>query len=501
MSSLLPLSVLTAGLLVACLALLRMRGAASRRRFSLLPVVAGALVLGALVPGQASAARSISTGVADSAFMDPRTSLRNEWLNHAEEDNVSLLRIGLNWSFIAGTPKPANPANPADPGYSWASIDRIVREASARGFEVMFLMNTAPRWAEGPNRPSGEQAGSWKPDPAEFGRFGQAVATRYSGSYPDPEGGVLPRVRYYETFNEPNLDFWISPQYQGGKNIGPELYRDLSNAFAQSVKSVHTDNKIVGPALAPFGGITEERRTRTRPLKFMRSLFCLKGRKKLKPKRCPGGDKYIVDIVSHHPITVTGPPSQKAFHPDDATSGDMGKIKRIVRAAKRGNTIVTSGGRIPIWASEYWFRSNPPVADGVPLKKQARWIQQSLYVWWRKGVTMAIYNAMRDKPSFDPAAAFGLYFRDGEAKPAAKAFAFPFVADRRSKRKVVLWGKAPATGKLKVQRQRGKRWRTIERFNATEGKVFTKKVKIRGKAKLRAGVAGERSLTWGLGRG
>ena len=146
----------------------------------------------------------------------------------------------------------------------------------------------------------------------------------------------MPRVSYYETFNEPNLDFWISPQYSGGKNTGPELYRKLSNAFAQSVKSVHVDNQIVGPALAPFGGITGEKRTRTRPLKFMRDLFCLKGRRKLKPKRCPSGDRYIVDIVSHHPISVTGPPTQKAFHPDDATSGDMGKVKRIVRAAERG---------------------------------------------------------------------------------------------------------------------------------------------------------------------
>jgi hypothetical protein len=114
---------------------------------------------------------------------------------------------------------------------------------------------------------------------------------------------------------------------------------------------------------------------------------------------------------------------------------------------------------------------------------------------------MAIYNLIRDRPSFDPSAAFGLYFRDGEAKPAAKAFAFPFVADRKSKRKVVLWGRSPATGKLKVQRQRGNRWKTIARFNANAGKVFTKKVKIRGKAKLRAGVAGQRSLTWGLGKG
>jgi hypothetical protein len=501
MNSLVIVSVLVIGLLAA-VSLVRLggHGSSSRRSAGLLSVFAGALALAALVPGQASAARTISTGVADGAFMDSRTSLRNEWLNKAEDENVSLLRIGVNWSFVAGTPRPADPTNPNDPGYNWTAVDRIVREASARGFQVMFLMNTAPRWAEGPNRPSGEQAGSWKPDAGEFGKFGLALAKRYSGSWPDPQGGVLPRVSYYETFNEPNLDFWISPQYSGGKNTGPEIYRKLSNAFAESVKSVHVDNKIVGPSLAPFGGITGEKRTRTRPLKFMRDLFCLKGRKALKPQRCPGGDKYIVDIVSHHPISVTGPPTEKAFHPDDATSGDMGKVKRIVNAAKRGNTIITSG-RVPLWASEYWYRSNPPVADGVSLKKQARWIEQSLYVWWRKGVSMAIYNAMRDRPSFDPAAAFGLYFRDGKAKPAAKAFAFPFVADRRSKRKVVLWGKSPATGKLKVQRQRGKHWKTIARFDATAGKVFNKKVKIRGKAKLRAGVGGQRSLTWGLGKG
>ena len=500
MNSLLIVSSVVIGLLVAArLALTGSRTGSSTRRVRPAAMIAGVLVLAAVLPAQASAARNISTGIADSAFMDSRTSLRTEWLNKAEEDNVSLLRIGVNWSFVAST-KPDNPTNPADSAYNWVAIDRIVREASARGFQVMFLMNTAPRWAEGPNRPSGEQAGSWKPDANAYGRFGQALATRYSGSYPDPQGGTLPRVSYYETWNEPNLDFWISPQYSGGKNLGPELYRDLSNAFAQSVKSVHVDNQIVGPALAPFGGITGEKKTRTRPLKFMRDLFCLKGRKTLKPRKCPGGDRYIVDIVSHHPISVTGPPTQKAFHPDDATSGDMGKVKRIVRAAERGNTIVTSG-RVPLWASEYWYRTNPPVNDGVSLKKQARWVQQSLYVWWRQGVSMAIYNAMRDKPSFDPASAFGLYFRDGEAKPGAKAFAFPFVGDRRSGSKVVLWGKSPATGKMKFQRKRGNNWRTIARFDATDGKVFAKTVKIRGKAKLRASVAGERSLKWGIGKG
>jgi len=496
MSSLVFVSVLALGLLAA---ILRARSGAGRRGFPMIPAALGALALVALVPSQASAARTISTGIADGVFTDSRSSVRNEWFNKAQDENISLLRVGVNWSDIAGSPEPANPANPADPAYDWSTLDRVVREAGSRGISVMFLTNTAPRWAEGPNRPPGEQAGSWKPDPGKFAKFGLALATRYSGTYPDPQGGVLPRVSYYETWNEGNLDFWLSPQFSGGKNTGPELFRDLSNAFAESVKSVHVDNMIVAPALAPFGGITGEKRTRTRPLAFMRDLFCLKGRRKLKPHRCPGGDKLIVDIVSHHPITITGPPTQKAFHPDDATSGDMGKVRRVVRAAEKGNTIISSG-KVPLWVSEYWYRSKPPVSDGVPLQKHARWIEQSLYVWWKKGVSMAIYNLIRDRPSFDPESAFGLYFRDGTAKPAAKAFAFPFVANRRSKRKVVLWGKAPATGKLKVQRQRGKHWRTIARFDAVDGKVFTKKVNLRGKAKLRATVAGEQSLPWKLRR-
>jgi hypothetical protein len=485
MHSLVLLSVLIVGLLAAA----RFARGPRRRRVPLLSVLAGLVALAAIVPAQASAARTISTGIADGVFMDSRSSVRNQWFTRAQEENVSLLRVGVNWSFVASK-EPANPTSPNDPAYNWTALDRVVEEATARGFQVMLLMNTAPRWAQAKGAPPGTQAGSWKPNAAAFGAFGKALATRYNGS-------TEPAVRYYETWNEPNLDFWISPQYSGGKNTGPEIYRELSNAFARGVKSVTPDNLIVGPALAPFGGITGERRTRTRPLKFMRDLFCLKGRKKLKKKRCPGGEKYIVDIVSHHPITITGPPSQKAFHPDDATSGDMGKVKRIVRAASRQNSIESSG-RVPIWVSEYWYRSKPPVNAGVPLKKHARWIEQSLYIWWKKGVSMAIYNLIRDRPSFDPESAFGLYFRDGEAKPAAKAFAFPFVADRKSKRKVVLWGKSTATGKLTVQRKRGKRWKTIARFNATDGKVFTKKVNLRGKAKLRASIAGDNSLTWGI---
>ena len=454
-----------------------------------------ALALSAAAPGSASAAGNIKTGIADGTFFDVRSSVRNQWFDRASAENIQLVRLGVNWSFIGGT-RPGDPTNPADPAYRWTSLDRAVRGADARGLDVMFMLNTAPKWAEGANRPSGAQQGSWKPDPVAFGKFGRALATRYSGNFPDPDApGNLPRARYYEAWNEPNLDFWLAPQYEGGKNTGPQLYRAMHNSFADGVKAVHGDNEVVGPALAPFGGITEQKKTRTRPLRFMRDLFCLKGRSKLKPKPCPSGGRLQLDIVSHHPISVTGPPTQKSVHPDDATAGDMGKVKKTLRAAERGGTLLPAGRR-PLWVTEYFYRSNPPAQGGVPLGKQARWVQQSLYVFWKSGVKLAIYNLIRDRPIFDPENAFGLYFRDGEAKPAAAAFAFPFVSQRKSKRKLLVWGKAPASGKLNVQRKKGKSWKTVKRLNVTEGKVFKKKLRLRGKQKLRARVGDERSLVW-----
>ncbi len=468
--------------------------ARNRRPGRSAPILIVGLAVLAVAPASASAS-TINTGLAEGSLIDSRPGVRNLWFDRVEEAQAGLVRVNVNWRATAGSSPPASPTDPGDPSYKWTVLDRVVRDAGARGLNVMFLLSTAPKWAEGANRPAGEQPGSWKPDPVAFGKFGQALATRYSGSYPDPLGGTLPRVGYYEAFNEPNLDFWLSPQFSGGKNTGPELYRGLHNALAESVKAVNVDNKIVGPALAPFGGITAEKKTRTRPLKFMRDLFCLKGRK-LKPVACPNGERVIIDIVSHHPISVTGPPTQKAINPDDATAGDMDKVKKVVRAAEKGGTLLPAGIRRPIWVSEFWFRSDPPSKDGVPLARHARWIEQSLYIFWKQGVKTAIYNLLRDRPSFDPDSAFGLYFRNGEAKPAATAFRFPFVADRKARKKLTVWGKSPATGKLKVQRKRGKNWKTVKRISAQEGNVFQGTVRLRGKQKLRASVNGERSLVW-----
>jgi len=87
----------------------------------------------------------------------------------------------------------------------------------------------------------------------------------------------------------------------------------------------------------------------------------------------------------------------------------------------------------------------------------------------------------------------GVFFVDGSEKPAATAIRFPFVGERRSPRKVRVWGVAPQSGTLKVATG-GHR---VARFEVEQGAVFERLVSLkeRGRAQvLRASVNGQKSL-------
>ncbi len=90
----------------------------------------------------------------------------------------------------------------------------------------------------------------------------------------------------------------------------------------------------------------------------------------------------------------------------------------------------------------------------------------------------------------------GIFFANGQPKPAFTAFRFPFVADRSGKRPLRAWGKAPAGGKLVIQRKRGGRWVAVKKLRVGAGAVFVTKLPLRGRQRLRATVAGNPSLVW-----
>jgi hypothetical protein len=461
-----------------------------------------AYLLVAAVPGDAEG-RGLATGFrAEREYYTSDDLLRNRWFDATVEANADLVRIGVPWNDVAGAQPPADPRNPADPTYDFAALDLAVRAAQQRGLDVMFSVARAPLWAEGPNRPPEVPQGNWNPDPTAYGDFAQALATRYSGTFPDPSGsGPLPRVSHFEAWGEPNLTGFLAPQWDGSTPTSPTLFRQLLNSFYAGVKSVHGDNLVIAPALAPYGDPPGG--SRMRPLKFLRELFCLKGRKEPKPKKgCSEEDLPRLDIFSHHPINLVGGPTTSATHPDDATSGDLDRVKTVLRAAEKARHVKPAGRR-PLWVTEFYWYSNPPTEGfdfARPLSVQARFLEQSFYVWWRDGAEVAINFLIRDDTS---ASGFilgtGIFFQDGTPKPAFDAFRFPFVADRRRKGKVLAWGKAPATGELEIQREQPGGWDTVKRLSVNDGAIFTTPLRIRGGATLRAVVGSDTSLPWNLG--
>jgi hypothetical protein len=469
-----------------------------RHRVGALTLLAlSCLLMALLAPAGADAKRNLQTGLYDDLYLTGQAAL---WLDRTRDANAESVRIPVRWKYIAQK-VPRQPRQPRDPAYKFQSVDNAVRAATRAGLQPVLMVTTAPRWAERGNRNPGlKQEAAWDPDPVAFGHFAAAVAARYSGKL-----GGLPRVKFYEAWNEPNYGLThLAPQWRKGKPYGVELYRKLLNAMYNEVKAVSSANKIIAPSLGPVGrtpkksGKSNNELAGVRPLFFLRELFCLKHNKKMRPKkRCPKKKRARFDILSHHPINPTGSPRAKAVHKDSVIGGDIGKLRKVLKKAQRANYVLPKKGKRPIWATEFWWESNPPnKRHGVKPMKQAKNIQEALYVFWKAKVQRVIGFRIRDAATAGGihGGASGLYDASGQPKPALQAFRFPFVADRRNKRKVLVWGKAPASGKLKIQRKKGKRWKTIKRTNVKSGKVFTQNLKLRGKKKLRASLGSDKTL-------
>ena len=447
-----------------------------------LPTVAAvAAVVVCAAPGSALAVPGLETGFADPLYTSSQQADRQFAFNRTVDAAAGMVRINVLWRNTA-TAQPADPGNPADPAYDFAPYDAAVRDAAARGLEPLLTIYRAPTWAEGAGRPAGTPAGSWKPQPQALADFTRALATRYSGSFGIPE--ALPRVRLFQIWNEPNLVSYLNPQAESAG-----LYTGMLNAAYGAVKFVHPDNQVVTAGTAPYGDPPGGERIR--PLIFWRAVLCLEG---------PCAEKANFDVLAHHPINTSGGPTRSAIDPDDVSTPDLGHLRTVLREAESQGRTGTPGPH-EIWVTEIWWETNPPDGfEGVRPKRQGRWLEQAMYLLWKKGARVVLNLQVRDAPFSEDAAladtATGVFFADGSAKPSFTAFRFPFVTDRKSKRKLLAWGKAPVGGRLKIQRQRKGKWRKVASFGVEAGEVFKEKLRLRHKPKLRAKVGGETSLTW-----
>jgi hypothetical protein len=445
-------------------------------RFRRMRVALCAIVAIVLYAGTASVAspQPLETAVMDLQSGGGDASLA---VSRVRGLGATKIRITANWIAIAPSRRSPgfNPRDPNDPRYDWSNLDQQVVLAERAGLDPIVCIVGAPPWAE--DAKTAGLPGARKPDPVEFGRFAHAAALRYSGS------SSLPRVRYWQAWNEPNLTDYLAPQFVERKPFAPGLYRRMVNAFAAGVKAVHADNVVVAGGTSPFRDVrpqVQKVNARWGPLTFMRELFCLS--RDLKPK-CR--TRVRLDVWAHHPYT-SGGPTHHALLPDDVSLGDLPEMRAVLKAAHRRG-MIQSRVLPRFWVTEFSWDTAPPDPAGLPLRLHARWTAEALYRMWQSGVSLVTWLTLRDEPWGSSAQYVqgGLYFRgktlqQDRAKPAATAFRFPFVSYKQGKG-LRLWGRTPSgtTAAVAVEQRAGNGWRRVwtgsaDRYGIFRGALFAR---------------------------
>ncbi len=453
------------------------------RRWRLLATLGVLLLVIAAGSGEAEAA-NLRTGFSEMLFRSNDPTVRADAFARAASIGTDFARITINWRASAPT-EPADRRNPS--AYYLAGTDAAVRESAASGVPLVLTISSSPEWAEQPGREDYDfpmQDGAWSPDPAAFADFIFALGTRYSGEFPDPRnpGQNLPKVSFWQIWNEANHGHFFAPQWDHGQGRSPNLYRALLNASYAELKALDPNNTVIVGGTAPYGDPTDG--WRMRPLVWWRRLLCVDINLQPITDRCK---KATFDVIDHHPIGPDAPPSQHALDHDDLRVADMPKLRNLLRAGERYHTV---GGpaRHQIWATEIWWETNPPDPNrGIPSDRQAAYLAETLYRLAESGVVAVFNYQLSDEDGPDTEVIQGgIYDVDGVPKPSRRVFAFPFWAERKTNSQIELWAVAPDFGRLIFERRSQDGWRPIATRPATRNTISTLRLKARGEAVVRA---------------
>jgi hypothetical protein len=450
---------------------------------SLARLLAAALVAAVVLPAAAHASASMETGIADDAALlnEPSDARAKAAVDGWAALGIDDVRIFVQWQAIApglnATTQPAgfSGADPNSPGYNWSRVDRAVDLVSAAGMRPLLVVTgPGPLWS---SQVPGRRSIRYKPRPDLFAQFARAAALRYAQA-----------TDRYILWNEPNLPLWLQPQNtcKGSRCIpyAPHLYRRLVRAAYPAIKGVDPTATVLFGALAPEGERSVKRNARTRPLAFIRSMGCVKAnltRDRNGP--CAAFKPLTADAFAYHPHATKLAPDGQQSDLDEASIGDIPRLKRTLDGTQSARGFVKSGGgRFGLYFTEWGYQTNPPDRTrGVSLVQQSRWLQRGAYIAYRDPrVKLLTQYEWRDEPvrrgsTGDRYAGWqsGLRLRDDRPKPALRTFANPFFIDRKpGSRRVRLWGQVRPgiTHDITVQRRRAgsTRWTNV-RVVATNG--------------------------------
>jgi hypothetical protein len=316
--------------------------------------------------------------------------------------HVQIIRIGLDWGAYVAKKKPAHPMDPEDPAYNWDIFDNVVLNAHEHKIEVLFTIYGSPKWA------SGSAKLNRAPKKMLYLRqFAYAAAKRYSGSYERPDGKVLPAVRKWMAWNEPNNPVFLRPQWAkvGNKYIpvAARNYAQMCSAIWAGIHATNLKETVACGATDPRGNNkARSSRPSIAPLTFMLAL-----------KRYGLRD---FDVYAHHPY----------YNRPTETPTTMPRAKTVITLANIGQlTTLLSRlwGPKKLWITEYGYQTKPPDPNfGVSWAKQAQYLTKAYSVARRNPrITLMLWFLLRDESRLAGWQS-GLLTASGKKKPAFNAF-------------------------------------------------------------------------------
>jgi hypothetical protein len=352
------------------------------------------------------------------------------------------------------------------PATVWAPYDALVKEATARGMSILMTpTGFTPRWAE--LCKSVGKLRNCNPDPKAFGKFVTAVARRYSGSF-SVNGALLPRVKRWSLWNEPDQTGWIAPQATKGVETSPQIYRNLVYSGLAALKSTgHGKDQALLGELAPA-----HRGTSTDPTSFLLNLFCIdaKGHKLKGKERTQQGCQHFKKFTAitgfaHHPYNLgaVGPALKKPRFKGDISLYNIKALPAILKLAAKAHAIRSN---LPIFFTEYGIQTNPPIRGQITPSAQAVAINQMDFLAWQNPLVKSVaqYELVDAGVVVPPVFNTGLVFKNGTPKVSLDAYRLPIWVVKHGS-SVTLWAWVrPANGasqQVQVQHNTGAGFTTV----------------------------------------
>ena len=369
--------------------------------------VALAATLAVVSAQAASASRFLHVGI----FDQTQTLYANSAQTFATYKtlHVQEVRLTLYWGGANGVArrKPQQPADPSDPAYNWTVYDQAVREAAADGMHILFSIYGTPAWA------NGGKGLNVAPTSAQALRdFAFAAAERYSGTFVPAGGKVLPAVRDWIAWNEPNNPIFLTPQYKrvAGRWVieSAIAYAAICNSIYGGVHASGLSGELVGcGATAPRGNNSPlSSRPSVAPLVFLHAV--------------KAAGLRTFDAWAHHPYyqgPTASPTSRVGLGAGVDEAITLGNLDDLI------STVTELYGNKRIWIDEYGYQTNPPdPIFGVSWAKQAAYLTQAFEIARENPrVDMFIWFLLRDEPNLSGWQS-GLVTDTGKKKPSFDAY-------------------------------------------------------------------------------